>query len=158
MQSDQKIGVCLLIALTGFGLALGFGRRESPAETAAEAAELTPAAEVLTLAEVAAEPEPTPGPQPPVAVTLPPPPPREAATAEPEVAVEPPAADPPTTTTPPAAPPRTYVVQPGDTLSGIAARELGSVHRYGDIFEANRAALGHPDALRVGQTIVLPVR
>lgn len=31
MQSDQKIGLCLLIGLLGFATAIGFGRRERPA-------------------------------------------------------------------------------------------------------------------------------
>ena len=175
MQSDQKIGLSLLIALTGFGLALGFGRRESPAEVVVAGAELASAADVLTPVDdpAPAVPAQTPAPmspriaptavadipvaEPPAstpdaspAIELPPPPVRRRV--EPVAEAELLPAD------PPPAPTRTYVIQPGDTLSGIAARELGDSRRYADIYEANREALGHPDAIRVGQTLVLPAR
>ena len=52
--------------------------------------------------------------------------------------------------------PRSYTVAPGDTLSGIAERELGSHRRYQTIFEANRDTLESPDALRVGMTLRIP--
>ena len=44
-----------------------------------------------------------------------------------------------------------YVVQPGDTLSGIAARFNVTVD---DLVEANRIV--NPDALEVGQEITIP--
>ena len=44
-----------------------------------------------------------------------------------------------------------YVVQPGDTLSGIAARFNVTVD---DLVEANRIV--NPDALQVGQEIAIP--
>ncbi|MYD94717.1 MAG: LysM peptidoglycan-binding domain-containing protein [Chloroflexi bacterium] len=44
-----------------------------------------------------------------------------------------------------------YVVQPGDTLSGIAARFNVTVD---DLVEANRIV--NPDALQVGQEITIP--
>jgi nucleoid-associated protein YgaU len=44
-----------------------------------------------------------------------------------------------------------YVVQPGDTLSGIAARFNVSVD---DVVESNRIL--NPDALQVGQEITIP--
>lgn len=51
---------------------------------------------------------------------------------------------------------RTYVVKPGDTLSGISFRAYGS-SRYVDlIFAANRDVLPSQDALSVGQELVLP--
>ena len=44
-----------------------------------------------------------------------------------------------------------YVVQPGDTLSGIAARFNVTID---DLVEANRIV--NPDALQVGQEITIP--
>jgi len=51
---------------------------------------------------------------------------------------------------------RTHVIQAGDTLSGLAARYLGSSSRYREIYEANRNVLRSPDDLRDGVTIVIP--
>lgn len=63
----------------------------------------------------------------------------------------------------PAAPPRTYTVQPGDTLSSIAARELGNAERYPEIFEASTNTAQHdgrrvtdPDVIDVGQVLTIP--
>ena len=53
-------------------------------------------------------------------------------------------------------PVQTHVVQPGETLSGLAKRYLGSVARYGEIFEANRDRLRDPHDLRIGQALVIP--
>jgi len=57
----------------------------------------------------------------------------------------------------------TYVIQHGDTLSGIAARELGDASQYPAIFEASRHTLQpggvhlvDPDAIDVGQTLTIP--
>lgn len=58
------------------------------------------------------------------------------------------------TTTPPAA--RTYTVKSGDTLTAIARRELGSEAKVAALFEANRDRLSSPDAVREGQTLVIP--
>lgn len=52
--------------------------------------------------------------------------------------------------------PKFYTVQSGDTLSAIAASQLGSSDRYMEIFEANRAILSNPDAIDVGQTLRIP--
>jgi LysM domain len=49
-----------------------------------------------------------------------------------------------------------YVVEYGDTLSGLAERFLGSQSRYSDIYEANRDRLPGPDKLRVGKAIRIP--
>ena len=42
-------------------------------------------------------------------------------------------------------------MQPGDTLSGIAARTLGDPNQYGDIAAANQIA--DPNTIRPGQQI-----
>ncbi|HUG90384.1 MAG TPA: LysM peptidoglycan-binding domain-containing protein [Planctomycetaceae bacterium] len=47
------------------------------------------------------------------------------------------------------------VVQ-GDTLSGLAARYLGSSARFLEIYEANRNVLRSPNDLRVGMTLRIP--
>ncbi len=50
--------------------------------------------------------------------------------------------------------PRTYTVQPGDTLSGIAAK-LG-IADWRRLYEANRAVIGpNPDLIRPGQVFVV---
>ena len=50
----------------------------------------------------------------------------------------------------------TYRVRTGDTLSGLAARHLGSSTRFREIYDANRDLLRSPDDLRVGMTIRIP--
>lgn len=52
---------------------------------------------------------------------------------------------------------RIHVVRPGETLSEIALRYLGSVTRYREIFEANRDVLSDPDHIREGMTLRIPV-
>ncbi len=54
------------------------------------------------------------------------------------------------------APVRTYTVQPGDTLSGIAHSLLGHSARYGELFEANRDELANPNSLRPGIVLKIP--
>lgn len=50
-----------------------------------------------------------------------------------------------------------YVVQPGDTLSGIAASEqLYAGSGWQPIFEANRDILSDPDLIHPGQVLRLP--
>jgi hypothetical protein len=51
-----------------------------------------------------------------------------------------------------------YTVRAGDTLSGLAARFLGSSQRYREIFEANREVLATPDDLRIGMVLTIPER
>ena len=51
---------------------------------------------------------------------------------------------------------RIYVVRPGDTLSSIAARELGSGSLADNIFLLNRDVIDDPDHLLVGVKIRLP--
>lgn len=50
---------------------------------------------------------------------------------------------------------RKYRVKVGDTLSGIALRELGS-SQYSAIIEANRHVLKTPDSLKVGMELMIP--
>lgn len=49
-----------------------------------------------------------------------------------------------------------YTVRPGDSLTGIARSYYGSVRFADAIFEANKDRLSSPDALRVGQVLMLP--
>ena len=58
---------------------------------------------------------------------------------------------------------RTYTVRPGDTLSSVAARELGAAERYPEIFEAskntvqpNGRQVTDPDMIDVGQVLTIP--
>lgn len=61
-------------------------------------------------------------------------------------------------TTPKTAPdrPKTYVVEDGDTLYGIAKRFYGSIQAWKAIREANKALISSDNRLRAGDTIVLP--
>ena len=51
---------------------------------------------------------------------------------------------------------RMHVIQPGETLSALASRYLGSPARYREIYEANRNVLRSPDDVREGLSIVIP--
>ncbi|MEW4490722.1 LysM peptidoglycan-binding domain-containing protein [Thalassoglobus sp. JC818] len=51
---------------------------------------------------------------------------------------------------------QSYVVRPGDTLSGIAHRTLGQASLFQKIFESNRDVLDSPDDLRPGLTLRIP--
>ena len=57
---------------------------------------------------------------------------------------------------PPGAAPKTYTVQPGDTLSGIAKHTLGSANAYMKIFDLNKDQLSDPDKIKPGQVLKLP--
>ena len=50
---------------------------------------------------------------------------------------------------------RTYTVQSGDTLSGIAQQQLGDASRWPEIFLLNRS-IRHPDRISPGQVLTLP--
>jgi nucleoid-associated protein YgaU len=52
--------------------------------------------------------------------------------------------------------PRTYKARKGDTLSGIAAKQLGKADRWPEIFVLNRAKIRHRDRLTPGQVLTLP--
>ena len=54
------------------------------------------------------------------------------------------------------APENTYEVRPGDTLSLIAARELGDRERWPELYRANRDRLHAPSELEVGTNLRLP--
>ncbi len=53
--------------------------------------------------------------------------------------------------------PLQYVINRGETLSGIALHYYGSASKWNKIYEANRATIGpNPNVIRAGQTIVIP--
>ena len=52
--------------------------------------------------------------------------------------------------------PKTYVVEDGDTLYGIAKRFYGSVSAWRAIREANKTVISSDNRLRAGDTLVLP--
>jgi nucleoid-associated protein YgaU len=49
-----------------------------------------------------------------------------------------------------------YEVQPGDSLGKIAKELGGGKLNHEEIFEANRDQLSDPDAIQVGQRLVIP--
>lgn len=49
-----------------------------------------------------------------------------------------------------------YTVSQGDSLGAIAQRFYGDAAQYSAIYDANRAILGSPDRIRVGQRLVIP--
>ena len=166
MNRDLRVGLSLSLLVCGFAGAFCFRVDPVPVDALAPVAEETveeappavgPSPEPVRVAE---KPPETPKPRRGKKPVGPPPPPVPAVRSPPAVA----AAEPPAEPAPvvpdepdPAPPgPRTYTIAPGDTLSGIAERELGSHRRYGEIFEANRDVLRSPDALRVGMTLRLP--
>jgi nucleoid-associated protein YgaU len=51
---------------------------------------------------------------------------------------------------------KTYTVQAGDTLSGIAKAHLGNANAYMKIFELNKDQLSDPDKIKPGQVLRLP--
>lgn len=51
---------------------------------------------------------------------------------------------------------RTIQVDPGDNLSTLADRHLGSTTRWRELFEANRDQLAEPDQVRAGMTLRMP--
>jgi nucleoid-associated protein YgaU len=52
--------------------------------------------------------------------------------------------------------PQTYKVKRGDTLSGIADKQLGDANRWPEIFVLNRATIRHRDRITPGQIFTLP--
>ncbi|MDP2311530.1 MAG: transporter substrate-binding domain-containing protein [Pseudomonadota bacterium] len=51
---------------------------------------------------------------------------------------------------------RVYLVQKGDTLSKIAARELGGAARWKDIWALNKSRFPNPNLIEVDDQVVLP--
>lgn len=51
---------------------------------------------------------------------------------------------------------RTVTVQPGDSLSRIAKRELGDAEQWHAIYAANRDTIKNPDLIQPGQVLTLP--
>lgn len=51
---------------------------------------------------------------------------------------------------------RYYIIAEGDTLSAIAQRVYDNPNLDGQIFEANREVIGHPDHIFPGQKILIP--
>ncbi len=51
-----------------------------------------------------------------------------------------------------------YLVQKGDTLSGIAKQTLGSASRWQEILDANGSLLKAPEDLRPGMRLKIPAR
>jgi nucleoid-associated protein YgaU len=51
---------------------------------------------------------------------------------------------------------RTYLVQPGDTFTSISKKFYQTSARWKDILDANQNQVPDPDALKAGQTIILP--
>jgi nucleoid-associated protein YgaU len=52
--------------------------------------------------------------------------------------------------------PRTYKVKRGDTLSGIAQKQLRDANRWPELFVLNRAQIRHRDRIAIGQVLTLP--
>lgn len=50
----------------------------------------------------------------------------------------------------------TYEVRPGDTLTEIAARLLGSSAKWEQLYEANRGVIDDPDRVRAGTVLRIP--
>jgi nucleoid-associated protein YgaU len=51
---------------------------------------------------------------------------------------------------------RTYTVQAGDTLAKIALKFYEDGSRWTEIYEANKAQIADPNAIQVGQELVIP--
>jgi len=51
---------------------------------------------------------------------------------------------------------RTHTVQKGDTLYKLARQYYNDQAKWKDIYEANRAEMGDPNRIRVGQRLVIP--
>lgn len=51
---------------------------------------------------------------------------------------------------------RKVKVRPGDTLSGIAKRELGSTDKWKEVWELNKSRFPNPHLIEVGDEVILP--
>jgi LysM repeat protein len=169
LSSPQLAGAAALV----FGVALAsvflLARANVPSLQVGDLSLLLPAAAPAAGEPAPVVPQPAPADQPPTAgptvelPTEPPAPATAAPTALPTQApTEPPPTELPPTATPTPEPPtptpqpaarRTYVVQPGDTLRGIAEQFDVSVQA---LLDANNLTAEQADALRVGQELVIP--
>jgi LysM repeat protein len=167
MHPDLKVGLALAMLIVGFAGAMCFRHRPlddvARVETLAVNADLGAEMELLPVRTYAPELPPENSveaealteilPTADGELVIPEPiPPSEIAESAPAEADLPAAREQP----PASAAGSTYVVRSGDTLSGIAARLLGSTQRYEEIFEANRHLLNSPDDLRPGMELVIP--
>lgn len=50
-----------------------------------------------------------------------------------------------------------HVVQQGETLSSIAALQLGDAMRWPEIFDVNRDRIANPDLIHIGQELRIPI-
>ncbi|HET9223223.1 MAG TPA: LysM peptidoglycan-binding domain-containing protein [Roseiflexaceae bacterium] len=175
LSSSQFVGAAALI----FGIALAsvlvLARANVPRLQVGDLSLLLPAVAPAAEEPLPAQPQPTASDQPPTAepaptaelpTIAPTEPPTAAATVAPTVVpteeptaapTEPPPTatltpEPPTPTPQPVAR-RTYVVQRGDTLRGIAAQFDVTVQA---LLEANNLTAEQADALRVGQELIIP--
>ncbi|QBQ55251.1 calcium-translocating P-type ATPase, PMCA-type [Nitrosococcus wardiae] len=99
---------------------------------------------------------PTPAPQPPETAQIPRPEEEQEAPERPDVAPQPPTREAPEQAeVSPAA--KTVVVQPGDTLSQIAARAYGDPNQWPLIYEANRDKIKNPNVITPGMELTLPL-
>jgi LysM repeat protein len=175
LSPPQLAGAAALV----FGVALAsvflLARANVPSLQVGDLSLLLPAAAPAAGEPAPVVPQPAPADQPPTAgpgptveppvelPTEPPAPATAAPTALPTQApTEPPPTELPPTATPTPEPPtptpqpaarRTYVVQPGDTLRGIAEQFDVSVQA---LLDANNLTAEQADALRVGQELVIP--
>ena len=53
---------------------------------------------------------------------------------------------------------RTYVVQPGDTLYGIALRFYRDGNYWPGLYQANRSKISNPNLIYAGQSLTIPAR
>ncbi|RLS56966.1 MAG: LysM peptidoglycan-binding domain-containing protein [Planctomycetota bacterium] len=174
MHRDTKLGLALAILVMGFAAALCFPR-VTPTDvrdelTLTTASELDASIRMMPIRSYTdAENRTLPVPVTPVAEVPPATEPTLAeATPEPIVGLPPDqtATHQPSESGPISAhadaepgasvPQRVYRVQPGDSLSRIARRELGSESHSERLFQANREVLSSPDRLVPGMELLIP--
>ncbi|MDL1895822.1 LysM peptidoglycan-binding domain-containing protein [Anaerolineae bacterium CFX7] len=50
-----------------------------------------------------------------------------------------------------------HIVQKGESLSLIAKHYYGDIHKWKQLYEANKAVIGdNPDLIQIGQELVIP--
>ncbi|SFJ19623.1 LysM peptidoglycan-binding domain-containing protein [Planctomicrobium piriforme] len=166
MRHDAKLGLALGMLVIGFAVAFCFPRQPEPtAWPKLEVPEPIADSDLDFLPIRAYQPKPADAA------------PQQVVTHEPNTAEQPvgPVVPPPNPISPPVvetptvavaasvapaanaeAQVKTYRVLPGDTLSGLASKFLGSSARFLEIYEANQELLGSPDRLQVGMELKIP--